>query len=80
MPMKIRLLSTSYLSNNSVLHDRTKYVEIYQYFIREKIDSKGLMLWCVKAQDQVTDIFTKGLHTGDFEKNVDRLDIFDMYI
>lgn len=36
--------ATINLSNNPVMHDRTKHVEIDRHFIREKIDSKELTL------------------------------------
>ncbi|CAN6444973.1 unnamed protein product [Victoria cruziana] len=67
------------LSNNLVLHDRTKLVELDRHFIWEKIDSKKLTLPFVKIQDQIVDIFTKGLSSGDFGKNVCKLGMFDMY-
>lgn len=67
------------ISNNLVLYDRMKHVEIDQYFIREIIGSKILVLTYVRTQDQVTDIFTKGLSMGDFEKIMGKLNIFDMY-
>lgn len=41
------------LSNNPVLHDCTKYIELDWHFIREKIDSKELILLYIKTQDQM---------------------------
>ncbi|CAN6477878.1 unnamed protein product [Victoria cruziana] len=67
------------LANNPVMYDRTKHVEIDRYFIREKIDSKELILSYVRYEDQVADIFIKGLSCGVFERNVSKLDMFDMY-
>lgn len=66
-------------SNNSVLHDRRKYMEIDIHFIRKKIDSKELILLYIKIQGQVADILTKGLSSSDFKKNVYKLHIYDMY-
>ncbi|CAN6440401.1 unnamed protein product [Victoria cruziana] len=65
------------LSNNHVLYDRTKHIELDRHFIREKIDSRELTLPFVKTQDQ--NIFIKGLSSRDFGKNVCKLGIFDMY-
>ncbi|CAN6448059.1 unnamed protein product [Victoria cruziana] len=67
------------LANNLVLHDRMKYVELDRHFIRKKIDSKELVLSYVRSEDQVADMFTKGLPNGDFERNVTKLGMFNMY-
>lgn len=41
------------LSNNLVLHDKTKHVEVDEYFIRKKVNSKELVLRYVKTHGQV---------------------------
>lgn len=67
------------LSNNPVLHDKTKHVKIDRHFIREKIDARELVLSYIMTQDQVADLFAKGLSYCDFERNVYKLGIFDMH-
>ena len=67
------------LANNPVRHDRTKHVEVDRHFIRERIDSKELVLPYMKSEDQVADIFTKALPATPFERNVSKLGMFDMY-
>ncbi|CAN6440880.1 unnamed protein product [Victoria cruziana] len=67
------------LSNNPVMYDRTKHVEIDRHFVREKIDSKGLILPYIKTKDQTADMFTKGLYSREFERNVCKLGMFDIY-
>lgn len=48
------------LSNNSMLYNKRKHIEIDHHFIKEKIDSNKLLLPYVKTQDQVADVFMKG--------------------
>lgn len=52
---------------------------IDHHFIREKIDSKELILWYIKFENQVADMFIKGFLCENFQRNV-KLDTFDMYI
>lgn len=48
------------LINNIILHGRKKHVEVDQHFIKEKINSKELVLPYMKIQNQVVDMFSKG--------------------
>ena len=56
-------LSTTYLSANLVLHDRTKHVEIDFHFIREKVASGQLEVQFTPSNDQLTNCLTKPLPT-----------------
>ncbi|CAN6461482.1 unnamed protein product [Victoria cruziana] len=67
------------LANNPIMHDKTKHMEIDRYFIREKIDSKELILPYMRSEDQVAGIFIEGLFCRVFERNVSKLGMFDMY-
>lgn len=49
------------LSNNPIIHDKTKPMRIVRHFIRERIDLKYLILPYLKTRDQVADIFNKNL-------------------
>lgn len=64
------------LTNNLVIHDRTKHVEIDRHFIRKEIDSKELVLPYIKSEDQLAYMFIKG---WVFEKNISKLGMFNMY-
>lgn len=66
--------------NNSALYDRTKHVEIDRHFIRKNIVFKDLILLHIKSQDQIADVFTKGLSSNDFGKDICKLDMFDVQI
>ncbi|CAL1391452.1 unnamed protein product [Linum trigynum] len=49
------------LVENSVFHARTKHVEVQYHFIREKVLQGFVSMKYVNTEDQVADIFTKGL-------------------
>lgn len=63
------------LANNHILYDRTKHVKIDRHFIRKKIDSKKELA----PDDQMVNMFTTNLSFWIFERNIRKLDIFDMY-
>jgi hypothetical protein len=48
-----------------VQHDRTKYVEIDRFFIKEKLESRLLELSHVATGNQVADRLIKGLSSID---------------
>lgn len=61
------------------MYDMIKHVEVNWYFIRKRINSE-LELPYVKIPDQIAVIFIKGLIIGNFNRNMDKLDIFDIYV
>lgn len=52
---------------------------IDHHFIRKKIDFEELILPYIKSEEQLTNIFTKGISCAVFKKNVTKLNMFDMY-
>ena len=50
------------LASNPVYHVRTKHIKVDYHFVREKVLSKDLRVHYITSTDQVTDLFTKGLH------------------
>ncbi|KAK1415156.1 hypothetical protein QVD17_30928 [Tagetes erecta] len=54
-------ISTVYLSQNPVQHQRTKHVEMDIHFVREKVQVGDVRVLHVPAEYQYADIFTKGL-------------------
>jgi hypothetical protein len=51
------------ISKNSVLHTRTKHVEIRHHFIRDHVERGDIKLIHVDIKYQIVDIFTKHLNT-----------------
>ncbi|KAA0033602.1 putative mitochondrial protein [Cucumis melo var. makuwa] len=61
-------LSVVRLAENLVFHARTKHVEVYYHFIREKVLQEEIEMKPIKTEDQIADIFTKGLPTTKHAK------------
>ena len=55
-----------HLSANSVLHARTKHIEIDLYFIREKIVDKVVEVRHDPSYHQIVDCFTKAISSSRF--------------
>ncbi|XP_062098605.1 secreted RxLR effector protein 161-like [Humulus lupulus] len=56
------------LAENPVFHARTKHVEVHYHFLREKVLQEEIEMQQINTDDQVPDIFTKGLSTIKFLK------------
>lgn len=48
-----------YLSSNHVQHQRTKHIETYIHFVREKVQMGAVRIHHIPASLQYADIFTK---------------------
>ncbi|CAL5438518.1 unnamed protein product [Camellia sinensis] len=55
------------LAENPVFHARTKHMEVHYHFIREKVLEEEIEMRQIKSEDQVADLFTKGLSGSKFE-------------
>lgn len=71
--------STISIAHNSVLHDRTKYVEIDRHFIKEKLDEGIICTPFVPTVKQLADVFTKSLMRQPFELQVSKLGMIDIF-
>lgn len=56
-------ISAVYLTENPVLHGRTKHVELDVHFVREKVAIGEVRVRHVPTRQQIADIMTKGLPT-----------------
>ncbi|GKB53910.1 hypothetical protein Tco_0904663 [Tanacetum coccineum] len=56
------------ISNNLVLHSRTKHIDIRYHFIRDHILKRDIELHFIPTQYQLADIFTKPLDEPTFKR------------
>ena len=69
IPMKLYCdnKATINIAHNMVQHDTTKHVQVDQHFIKEKLDNKLICMPYIPSIEQLANIFTKGLHKGQFD-------------
>jgi hypothetical protein len=65
------------LTNISVLHARTKYIDIRHHFIRDHQQKGDILIENVGTNDQLANIFTKPLDEKRFCKLRNELNILD---
>jgi hypothetical protein len=56
------------ISENDVKHDRTKHIDIKYHFVHDEIVGKNIEMRYIKTEDQLADIFTKGLGATVFTR------------
>ncbi|GJV95813.1 retrovirus-related pol polyprotein from transposon TNT 1-94 [Tanacetum coccineum] len=56
------------ISNNPVMHSRTKHIDIRYHFIRDRILKEDIELHFIPTQYQLVDIFTKPLDEPTFKR------------
>ncbi|XP_048424280.1 uncharacterized mitochondrial protein AtMg00810-like [Pyrus x bretschneideri] len=62
-------ISALALSSNPVFHSKIKHLDMDYHFVREKVQRGDLMVHYIPTDDQVADVFTKGLHSPIFHKH-----------
>jgi hypothetical protein len=68
------------LANNPMYHSRTKHIEVYYHFIREKVLAREINLIHVNSKDQVTDIFTMALGTDKLRNCFQMFGVLKMHL
>lgn len=81
-PMKIHCDNKVAISigHYPVQHDRTKHVEVDQYFIEEKIEAWEITTPLVPIGQQLADVLTKVLSSTMFDFMVSNLGMHNMYV
>ncbi|KAI5354358.1 hypothetical protein L3X38_007253 [Prunus dulcis] len=68
-------LSALALSSNPVYHSRIKHLDIDFHFVRERVQKKDLLVQYVSTDEQLADVFTKGLHGPIFSQHCAHLSV-----
>ncbi|XP_021834587.1 uncharacterized protein LOC110774362 [Prunus avium] len=62
-------LSAIALSSNPVFHSHIKHLDTDFHFVRERVQRGDLIVQYIPTEEQVADVFTKGLHSPIFLKH-----------
>ncbi|CAN6690391.1 unnamed protein product [Malus baccata var. baccata] len=68
-------VSSIALASNPVFHSRTKHLEVDYHYVREKVVRQELLVNFICSQDQIADLFTKGLSSSRFKHLVSKLPV-----
>ena len=67
------------IANNLVQYNKIKLVEIDRYFIKEKLKNGLIYMPFMSTNEQLADIFTKGLPKQAFKILVNKLGLIDIF-
>lgn len=65
------------LIRNLEFHKRTKHIDVKFHFIRKKVENKQIDVKYIPTNEQLSDLFTKGLTKNCFDLHY-KLNILDM--
>ncbi|KAK6145378.1 hypothetical protein DH2020_022198 [Rehmannia glutinosa] len=66
------------ITQNPVLHSRTKHIDVRYHFIRDHVEKKDITLEYISTDKQLADIFTKPLCGSRFEELKHELGLIEM--
>jgi hypothetical protein len=64
--------------NNPMQYDKTKYMEINRFFIKEKLNNKLLELGHIATREQVTDCVIKELSSLNLIRLCDKMGLMNL--
>ncbi|GFY89235.1 hypothetical protein Acr_06g0011750 [Actinidia rufa] len=67
------------LASDSVLHERTKHIELDVHFIREKVRSEIITPHFVPSSEQAADMFTKSIGPSLLKTSLSKLGLVDIF-
>jgi hypothetical protein len=67
------------IANNPVQYDRIKHVEIDRHFIKDKLDEGIVCMSFVGTNEQIVDVFMKGLNITYFFNIIDKMSMINIY-
>ena len=68
VPLKCDNKSAICLSKNSVLHSRSKHIDVRHHFLRDHVESKNISLEYIPTEEQMADILTKPLEQDSYTR------------
>ncbi|KAK6145251.1 hypothetical protein DH2020_022071 [Rehmannia glutinosa] len=66
------------ITQNPVLHSRTKHIDVRYHFIRDQVEKKDIVLEYISTDKQLADIFTKPLCESRFEELKHELGLIEL--
>ena len=71
--------ATISIARNPIHHDRIKHAEVDRHFITEKLEKGVISIKYIPTDQEVADIFTKGLPRPAFDFLTSKLGLIDIY-
>jgi hypothetical protein len=65
------------IANNPVQHSRSKHIDICHHFLRDHVAKGDIVLFSVRSEEQLAEIFTKPLDGNTFCRLRSELNVLD---